>query len=381
MTIAVLFTAVTTQVSIAKEVEEAPEKEDAAGAIEICNCEDDDGDGLVDEDLDCEYKATIELTADDAYDAYLDGALVGSDTDWTDIETYSTAVPAGTHHYAVYAEDTQGVVAGFLAAVYVDGALIDLTDDAASNWMGTSVNPGTGWTTTTAGLNSTVSAPCTEWGTFWPQPLLSLGADWVWEEDCQDEASYPENWYVLEFEVCPEAIPPEICNCEDDDGDGLVDEGLRCEYPVAMRITADDEYDAYVDGALWGSDSDWTDIESYATSVPAGTHHLAVYAQDTQGVVAGFMAAVSVNGVVVDLTDDVNSNWMGTSVSPGGSWTTTTAGLNPTVSATCPDWGTFWPAGLLSMGADWVWEKDCSDPTTYPENWYVLELEVCPEAL
>ena len=378
MTITLLLPAMGATLAMAQD--DAPSKDGAAaGATEICNCKDDDGDGLVDEGLNCQYKATIQLTADDAYDAYLDGALVGSDTDWTTVEAYSSGVAAGTHHYAVYAEDTANVVAGFLAAVYVDGALIDVTDGAGSNWMGTSVNPGQGWTTTTAGLNNTVSAPCTEWGTFWPQPLLSVGAGWVWEEDCQDEVTYPENWYVLEFEVCPAAL--ELCDCLDNNGNGQVDEGLSCEYPVAMRMTADDEYDAYFDGSLWGSDNDWTSIESYSTTAPKGTHHIAVHAEDTQGVVAGFMAAVSVNNTVVDLTDTSTSNWMGTSTNPGAGWTTTTAGLNPTVSAPCPNWGTFWPGPLLGMGAGWVWEDDCSDPATYPENWYVLELEVCPQAL
>ena len=352
----------------------------AHAAREICNCKDDDGDGLVDEDIDCEYKVVMEMTADDAYKAYIDGAGWGSDTDWQDIETYSQAVAAGTHHLAVYAYDVNGVVAGFLAAVSVDGTIVDLTDNN-SNWMGTSVNPGLGWETTTAGLGPTVSATCPDWGTFWPASLLNQGADWVWEKDCSDPATYSENWYVLELEVCPEAINTEECNCKDDDGDGVVDEGLDCEYPVDLHLTADDAYDAYINGAFWGSDTDWTTIETLSTALPAGGHTIGVYAYDTQDVVAGFIAAVEVNGSVIDLTDTTTSNWKGSSVNPGVTWPGSAAGLNATVSAGCTDWGTFWPASLLTLGADWVWDKDCNDPATYPENWYALEFKVCPEAL
>ena len=377
---------------------------------EICNCEDDDGDGLIDENLICEYPLELELTADDAYEAFIDGNFVGSDTDWTDIETYTQLVAPGLHHLSVYAKDTQNVVAGFLAAVRVNGQLEDVTG-INSAWRGTSGTPPATWLTSTAGLNLPVAATCTQWGTYWPAPLLGQGAEWIWEKDCADPVNYPANYYTIAVEVCPEAyekcngfdddgdgdidegypdtdgdgiadcVDREECDCLDNDGDGDVDEGLRCEYPVAMRITADDAYEAYFDGSLWGSDNDWFSIESYSTAAVAGTHHIGVYAYDTSGVAAGFISAVAVNGQVVELTDMSGSLWLGSDTYPGPGWATSTVGLASTVSASCSVWGAYWPGPLLGMGADWVWDADCSDPTTYDENWYVLEFEVCPQAL
>lgn len=381
----------------------------AQAAPETCNCRDDDGDGLVDENLICDYDLSLEMTADDAYEVFLDGGFWGSDTDWTDIETYTQPVPAGIHHLAVYAKDTQGVIAGFLGATSVEGVLVDVTG-TGSAWRGTSTAPSGSWQTTTAGLNTPVLATCTAWDTYWPAPLLAQGADWIWEKDCSDPTNYPANWYVQEVEVCPEAyeacdgvdndgdgdidegypdtdgdgiadcVDREECDCLDNDGDGDVDEGLRCEYRVGMRMTADDAYEAYFDGALWGSDTDWHDIESYGTTAPAGTHHIGVYAWDTSGSAAGFIAAVAVGGQVVDLTGP-GTAWLGSDTFPGPLWNTSTAGFSAPVSASCTNWGTFWPGPLLTMGADWLWDADCSMPATFPENWYVLELEVCPEAL
>ena len=74
---------------------------------------------------------------------------------------------------------------------------------------GAATAPASGWMT--SGLSGVTddyllaSSSCTSaWGGG-SGTLSAAGAEWVWYKDCTSPSSNPENWYQLEFEVCPEA--------------------------------------------------------------------------------------------------------------------------------------------------------------------------------
>ncbi|MFT4976645.1 MAG: hypothetical protein ACI8S6_002550 [Myxococcota bacterium] len=195
---------------------------DCLEEAEICDCEDNNGDGQIDEG--CEYEVYIAATADDTMEAWLDGSSWFTSAGWSTVDSASAVVDAGTHHIAVHASDIGHVVAGFHAAVYIDGQLEVVTGEG--DWVGTATAPATGWETSTAGMTGDDNAPCGYsyiWGT--PNAFIGLGSSWVWFDDCRDTATYTDNWFVLELDVCGAyGEDVEECNGLDDDGDGEIDE-------------------------------------------------------------------------------------------------------------------------------------------------------------
>jgi hypothetical protein len=192
--------------------------------VELCNCEDDDLDGEVDEG--CEYTISMTATSDDEGEYFFDGASWFSSSGWAAPATGTMTVGAGTHHIAAHSSDNHNVVAGFLAAVYVDGDLLTTTGEGA--FMGTSTTPASGWETSTSGMTADSSALCSAYAlsSWYPiTSLASVGADWVWFGGCENTDLVPENWFVLELEVCGEISEPEYCDGVDNDMDGEVDEG------------------------------------------------------------------------------------------------------------------------------------------------------------
>ncbi len=355
---------------------------------ELCNCEDDDGDGLVDEGRDCRYPVSLEVTADDLYVAFADGVPLGINNDWEEVNTHTTPLTAGTHTLAAKVTDQHSVQAGFLASVKIAGVQETLYNTGMGSWYASNMAPATGWRTDVSLLggvpDTSADASSCNWGSYWPADILADGATWIWDGDCSDPASNPENWFAVEIEVCPEAVEtdPEVCNCEDDDGDGLVDEGLDCEYKVSLEITADDYYEAYLDSSLVGSDGTWANVDTFTTTTTAGTHLLSVVAEDAYNIQAGFIANLEADGMSYPTG---YGDWVGKKTAPASGWMTSgmTGGIsddNLVAGSSCTsNWGS--PStGLDNVGAEWVWDKDCGDPASYPENWFQLEFQVCPEA-
>ncbi|HMV66297.1 MAG TPA: hypothetical protein PKA64_05565 [Myxococcota bacterium] len=462
---------------------------------EKCNCRDDDGDGRVDEG--CSYEMAFNLNVDDAFDAYLDGAALGSGLGWGTTFTYTAPLAAGTHHLAVEGRDVGRVVAGFIGAVYVDGTLVSATGDGT--WLGTSIYPGASWTTSPVGYATPNPVAFTWPGAATTQ--LADGAVWVWHQDGLREDLYPKNWFLLEFDVCGEYQPedercdgvdndgdglvdegypdsdgdgfadcidgeelcdgvdndhdglvddgfpdtdvdgvadcvdtetcdgldndgdglldedfsdtdgdgvadcvdtetcdgvdndgdgqvdegfdadgngvpdcqqPEVCDCQDNNGNGEIDE--NCKYRLDFSLNVDDGYRYWLDGAPMGSGLGWSITDTYHHSVAAGVHHLAVYGYDSGHVVAGFQGAVWINGVPVSATGD--GSWASSPVFPGAGWETTTAGMG-TPNPVAFTWPVVTPQD--AVGASWVWDRDGRRWDLYPENWFVLELDVCGE--
>ena len=376
---------------------------------EECDCVDNDGDGTIDED--CKWNLTMMMTADDYYQVYVDGVLLGDNTGWSTTETWSQSLTTtGVHHIAVKAEDVGGAVAGFLASVSLNSVVISQTGDGS--WMGSATDPGTGWETSTAGLTAEVSAMGCDPGRWNGRPvdLIATGAEWVWQDNCGDVAKYGENWWVLEFEVCESVPAEEICDGEDNDGDGRVDEDFTdtdgdgtadcmdteecgdcvdndgdgtvdedCKYELGVLAAADDSVTAYLDGTKLGDTSGWSDVGNWVQSITGGTHHLAFAAKDNSGVVTGFISAVYINGDVAFVTGE--GSFLATATTPATGWETSTAGMVPDTEATkCLS---RWSSGVTAItgaGATWVWEGDCANPKANPSNWYVLEFQACPGA-
>ncbi len=366
--------------------ESADLEEQDTSRRETCNCEDDDGDGLVDEDTKCRYKVNLDVTADDAMVAFADGAVMGFSPDWTNVSNFVSMMSAGTHHLAVRAKDLHNIQKGMIASVSVGNVLQTDFLTGAGGWSATSSAPATGWQTDLGILggssDASMVASCS-WGSWATNDLDNDGAQWIWPGDCNDTSADNEAWFVAEIEVCPEAIaPPEECNCEDDDGDGYVDEGLKCEYDVEVELTTDDYYEVYLDGSLLGSDSTWTDTESYSTVATSGSHLISVVAQDLYNSKVGFVANVETGGVDYPTGQ---GDWAGTATAQSGSWMTSglsggTSDSSLLATSCASAWGTWAIPNLDAVGAEWVWDGDCTSPSSNPDNYYQLKFAVCPEA-
>jgi hypothetical protein len=196
---------------------------------EQCNCADDDGDGLIDEGVDCSYAVKFDASADDVMEVYLNGTLAGAGSGWSNLFSQSYVLPSGVHHLAVSTRDTGGVVAGFNGRVTVPGAGATDYDTGSGAWLVATTDPGAtygmAWMTGAAAAamapdDAYVASSCASiWG------YSPSGAPWVWADDCLRWDLHPKNYYYLEFDVCSDSASAEACDGEDNDGDGLVDEG------------------------------------------------------------------------------------------------------------------------------------------------------------
>lgn len=146
------------------------------------------------------YVVEMELTADDMWEAAIDGVAFTSANalGWSATDTVSWTLDSGDHVIAVYADDTAASISGFLSAVRIDGVSTYLTGDGS--WVHVSSDPGTGWQALTYDDSSwTTPVACADastWGTTM-SALYSEGAQWVWwTSECRNLGSA---WFRLEF--------------------------------------------------------------------------------------------------------------------------------------------------------------------------------------
>lgn len=158
--------------------------------------------GLGEESQD--YEVSIELTADDQWSGYLDGveftSSASSSVGWSSADTLTFTLSSGDHVFAVEANDTAAVVAGFLAAVSIDGTYEYLTGDGS--WLVYPTTPSTGWedvsysSSAWSTASSCSASTTTSWSTS-PSALRATGANWIWDStNCR---SLGDAWFRLEF--------------------------------------------------------------------------------------------------------------------------------------------------------------------------------------
>lgn len=154
------------------------------------------------EDPVIDYEVQIELTADDAWEGWIDGVAMdaGLVTGWSSTSTYDYTLSSGTHVFAVHATDQAAVIAGLIAAVRVDGVTEVVTGDGS--WVHTTTSPTGSWTDVAFDDSSwTTAAICSDtspWGAS-PASLLGDGASWIWHGgDCR---ALGEGWYRLVLEL------------------------------------------------------------------------------------------------------------------------------------------------------------------------------------
>jgi len=140
-------------------------------------------------------------------------------------------------------------------------------------------------------------------------------------------------------------VDPEVCNCDDDDGDGVVDEG--CSYELAVHIASDDLSSVWVDGQHLGTVSGWTHPTLLRRPVTAGTHRIGLVTSSLTGPAGGVRAAVSASGALLSVTGD--GRWRRVAQQHGSYNMTSAVVATPIASPP-------WPAtGLLSaVGAQWL---------------------------
>lgn len=150
------------------------------------------------------HQVEIQMTADDAYEVWVDGASLARDTGvWRDIDTYAFELDSGCHVLGVHAWDTAAVRSGLIALVKIDGVVRWTSGDAKPEWSVSGPDTPAGdwhellfddsaWTAPRACGSTSI------WGTA-VAALEGQGARWVWwNTDCNDLSNA---WFRLTFTV------------------------------------------------------------------------------------------------------------------------------------------------------------------------------------
>jgi len=190
-------------------------------SVEICDGEDNDGDGTADEDypdydgdgiadcVDDDHTVTLELTVDDAMHLWLDGDLVVEDsTGWSQVKSYTWQLSSGYHVVAVEGWDTGSVIAGLISRLTIDGQISHVSGDGS--WLMLPTDAYDGWTLIDQPEQDEdgwrAPTPCTNtdpWISF-DHDMMDTGAQWVWYMDdgnCSSDDAYGSALFRLVFQV------------------------------------------------------------------------------------------------------------------------------------------------------------------------------------
>jgi len=152
------------------------------------------------EDPVTDYEIEMRLTADDAWQGWIDGSDLagGFESGWSSSSSFSTTLQSGAHVLAVHATDQAQVIAGFIGVVSVDGVPTYVTGDGS--WVMTPSAPSSGWTDVafddSAWSTPPVCSDTSPWGSA-PTDITGTGAQWIWHSsNCR---ALGEAWFRLEM--------------------------------------------------------------------------------------------------------------------------------------------------------------------------------------
>lgn len=153
------------------------------------------------------YELEVLMTADDAWELWIDDTFIDAQIGWSFTDTNETVLDLNTdgpHVVAVHAYDAYNVIAGFMAEVRLNGQVIGLT--GTGGWKVVGSQPPADWTDPWYD-DSSWSAPTacdpTDVSIYWqdrPVDLTSVGAGWVWPRPCRDLG---DAWFRLPFFIAP----------------------------------------------------------------------------------------------------------------------------------------------------------------------------------
>ncbi|KDR67283.1 hypothetical protein GALMADRAFT_232132 [Galerina marginata CBS 339.88] len=245
--------------------------------------------------------ANILINADDLFTLYVNGAVVGTGTDYRTASAFCVPLAASTNVFAVNATNLGPArnSAGLLLAVqitYTDGSTQTMVTD--SSWR-SSVTFTTGfeqlgfddsaWPAATVEGSFPSKAP---WGSITsPPPTSSIApalcaANWVWtNEVSQGNAPVGSRAFRKVFTLPPGQLATS----------------------ATIFISVDNEYTLYVQGQLVGSSTDWTSAHSYVVNlVPGFQVTIGVLAKNDDGP-AALIAAVEIRSAACPLCPSLKS--------------------------------------------------------------------------
>jgi len=163
----------------------------------------------------------------------------------------------------------------------------------------------------------------------------------------------------------PEEDEPE----EDEPEEELVD------YEVTLRLSADDQWEGWIDGERIDQQEGWNQVSEYSYVLGSGAHVVAVRVDDLHLIINGFIAEVSVDGEIWGLTG--GGMWRVRDTEPPVEWTEPAYvdgdwGL-PVVCLDDAPWSGI--PTLVNPEAEWVWyDLDCR--RELGTGWFRLVLEL-----
>ncbi len=157
----------------------------------------DSGDGC-----DAGRTVRIGLAADDVWEGWVDGVSFGTAESWWQATWTEAHLDCGSHVLSVYATDLHQAIAGFIAVVEVEGAVVNTSADGT--WKVIPGHGGAGWKD--AGFDDSTwgagqacnRADATGWWGGSPTDLIADGAWWLWPQDC---LALGDGSFRLRFEV------------------------------------------------------------------------------------------------------------------------------------------------------------------------------------
>lgn len=138
------------------------------------------------------HQVELQMTADDAYEVWIDGAPLARDEGvWHQADTYALELDTGCHVLGIHAWDLHSVRSGLIALVKVDGVVRWTSGDAKPEWSVTGPDaPPVGWMDLFfddgAWTDPRACSSTSVWGSA-VGALERQGARWVWwNTDCND---------------------------------------------------------------------------------------------------------------------------------------------------------------------------------------------------